>query len=179
MLLNSYEIIFLLPVHLNRSSLSAFSSRTVPSSTSCSKTLSTSGLPVRPERSAPSSRSFTTPASATARHGDQSSSTVSPSCWGVRRFKKKKERKYFVTRRLYNDGLNTVLQCRKPVRVFMHDDTQHLLYMKMHAYSSCTASAEFSAEGRSMGMCRISCDSKHLTQINWFEACGATKCRTR
>lgn len=63
----------------------ALSSRTVRSSTCCLKTPSTSGLPVRRGRSAPSSRSSTTPVSATARHGSRSSSTASPSCWEVRR----------------------------------------------------------------------------------------------
>lgn len=62
----------------------AFSSRIVRSSTWCSRTRSTSGSPVRQERSAPSSRFSITLVSATARHGSQSSSTASPSCWEVR-----------------------------------------------------------------------------------------------
>lgn len=64
--------------------LPVLSSRIVQSSTWCSKMLLTSGLLVRQERSAPSSRFFITLVSATARHGNQNSSTVSPNCWGVR-----------------------------------------------------------------------------------------------
>lgn len=65
-------------------SLLPFSSRTAQSSTWCLKMRLTSGAPVQLERSAPSSRSSTTPASATAQRGNRSSSTASPSCWGVR-----------------------------------------------------------------------------------------------
>lgn len=61
-----------------------FSPRTVQSSTWCLKTRLTSGALVHLGRSAPSSRFSTTPASATAQHGSQSSSTASPNCWGVR-----------------------------------------------------------------------------------------------
>lgn len=64
--------------------LLVLSSRIVQSSTWCSKMLLTSGLLVQQERSAPSSRFFITLVSATARHGNQNSSTVSPSCLGVR-----------------------------------------------------------------------------------------------
>lgn len=61
-----------------------FPSRTVQSSTWCLKMRLTSGALVQLEISAPSSRFSTTPASATARRGNQSSSTASPSWWGVR-----------------------------------------------------------------------------------------------
>lgn len=66
-----------------RSSM-VFSSRTVQSSTWCLKMRLTSGALVQLERSAPSSRFSTTPASATARRGNPSSSIASPSWWEVR-----------------------------------------------------------------------------------------------
>lgn len=65
------------------------SPRTVQSLTWCSIMPLTSGLLVQQEKSAPLSKYFTTPASATARCGNQSLSTVSPNCWGVRCGKKK------------------------------------------------------------------------------------------
>lgn len=72
------------PYWLSFAPHSRFSSRTAQSLTWCLKMRLTSGAPVQLERSAPSSRSSTTPASATAQRGNRSSSTASPSCWGVR-----------------------------------------------------------------------------------------------
>lgn len=74
-------------LHLLMSQTSVgFFSRIVQSLTWCLKMLSTSGLLVQQEKSAPSSRFFTTLVSATAQHENPSSSTVTPNCWGVRFF---------------------------------------------------------------------------------------------
>lgn len=85
LLWSSFCSAVMIPVHLSATVLALVcSSRTVQSSTWCLKMRLTSGALVQLERSAPSSRFSTTPASATAQRGNRSSSTASPSCWGVR-----------------------------------------------------------------------------------------------
>lgn len=101
-----------------------FLPRTVQSLIWCSKTLLTSGLLVQQGRSAPSSRFFTTPASATAQRGNQISWTVSPNCWEVRQFEKNTANCPLVifllrTQWLWYARLTAVILCCKPVWIWL------------------------------------------------------------
>lgn len=76
--------LFMLVRYLSCSVSVSLSIRTVQSLTWHLTMPLTSGWLARPAKSAPLSRSSTTPASATALRASQSLSTVSPNCWEVR-----------------------------------------------------------------------------------------------